>query len=144
MTRRKKSGKNNPNNAIPRPMSDPLCNPVEKFTHPPVEPVPEPPSPPPPPVSYPTYPPVSPPTSTFPMVPALPLPTPSTEPVSFRAMLETEVKFLIAAFLAVYIAFSIHQEMYPVHTTRGIFLRSAFAVVLLYFVIRILALEKLS
>lgn len=94
-------------------------------------------------MTYPTY--VATNTSSNPYVnPTPPTPTPSPEPVSFRTMLETEVKFLTASFLSVYIAFSIHQELYPVHTTRGIFLRSAFAVVLLYFVIRILALEKLS
>lgn len=132
-------------------MSDPMCQPIEKFTRaqdsrppsgePEIQAQPQPPIPPPP-VYTPPPPPPQPPV----FIP--PSPTPkmdsqasTSKPKTLYETLERESKYIVSSFLCVYIAFSIHQDMYPVHTTRGILVRSAFAVALLFFIHRVLPMS---
>lgn len=137
-------------------MSDPMCQPIEKFTRaqetqPPVEPdvqiqtqsQPQTQGSLPPPPVY---------TPPSPLPPPVYTPPPSPVTTAQKSVLQTnsktlyetlerETKYILSSFLCVYIAFSIHQDMYPVHTTRGILVRSAFAVALLFFIHRVLSMS---
>lgn len=134
-----------------------MCQPIEKFTQPVEPPVPEREMPSPP--AQQPSPPLSLPPPTAPAY-MNPVPTFAPYPEQVRSvetresgirsrtqtktlyeMLETESKFVLSSFLCVYIAFSIHQDMYPVHTTRGIVVRSAFSVALLFFIHRVLSMN---
>lgn len=133
-----------------------MCQPIEKFiqaqeTQPPVDPdvqtqsQPQPQSslPPPPPVYAPPPPPLPPPVYAPPSTPVTTTQKSTLQPNSktLYETLEKETKYILSSFLCVYIAFSIHQDMYPVHTTRGILVRSAFAVALLFFIHRVLSMS---